>query len=1373
MVCGTEPRVPLGASAPAAVLGVVARVRPEDPMHRTRTRLFALLLGVAPALGVMSAPVASAPVASAAPAGAQADPAPTPAEAAGRWLAEEHRWHTDAVAVPPTTATDALLAWAATGTEHTAAQSVRAAVASRTTSTLTLDVTARVLLALAVYGEDPADVGGVDLDASLRAFVTEAGRFTTARGGSTPATGVGLHARGVLALAMTSGGVPAATATALAGTQCGDGSFPAVWAGSTCGDVEATALAAQALRAAGSTADATEAETWLLGRQGPDGGFGSAGSDLVGLAAQTLRAAGHATAADAAAGYVTGLQLGTDAGVWDHDEGAIAQDPGARADAVVAGEIPLGVRLTAFRAPTMRAVLALGAPAYVAMTPPPVSEAPPEPVRWRAGACAPDEGVNVVVDLRVVTDRLDVRCALGDQISGWAALANAGYPVGSVPGYPGAALCQLDGLPAAGYPSCWYEGYWSYYHAPSSAPGATWEYSSWGYNNRKPALNSVEGSRYVLLSSENAPPAVGPSFPTPEVAIDAGPEATTTSADAAFTFTSSEVESDTACSLDGAEPVPCASPYQLTGVAPGDHTLEVTATTPARRTGSDTWAWTVLGAPECAAVPQAPTFDIVDSEEDLAFTLADGYPVEHAVLTDLQADPAQATFTAGAVVDLAPYEGQTIRVVARRAGAGCAEAGLFSSVYDVRAAYAPRWNAPSGTPGSPSPAVAASDPAIVGWATGHSEYTPGPNVSPSFQVPANAYGPVDSSLVVLGDHGTITLTFATPIADGEGYDLAVFENGFASGANDFLELGYVEVSSDGTDFVRFDSASRRTATVGGFGTQSPGELGGLAGKDLSGRGTPFDLSLLANRPEVRDGTVDLDRITHVRIRDVHGAGDDPSVDSFGRTIHDPTPTTGSGGFDLTGVGVLHPADVTAPVVEITDGPPAVSPQRTATIAYTVDDPTATVEHRVDGGAWLPAPASPIELADLTHGAHTVEVRATDGAGLVGTDSIGWTIDVEPPALLATAGPDGPVGSRTGPFAFEAGSDAVVVECRVTATSDWAPCTSPWTATAPADGPHVTTVRAEDAVGNAAEATWTWTADTVAPVVSITAGPADGTTATTATFAYAIEDPTGVAAVDCRIDGGVWSACPDPIAYAGLAAGPHTFEVRVVDEAGNDGTDAHTWTIRTPRSADEAWLWAAHEDFLDRAPTPAEVVDGLARLGAGTPRSTLARELATSDEWLSVVVTRFYADTLGRSPGARELAYWTGELASGRRTVATVAAGFYGSAEYVTRAGGTADAWIADLYDALLGRPATPDDVAYWTARATAQGRGRVALQLFQSLESRRARVETLYQALLGRPADDAGRDFWAARLTHDGDIALARHLASSSEYATRAHTRFP
>ncbi|HEX7134128.1 MAG TPA: DUF4214 domain-containing protein [Iamia sp.] len=221
--------------------------------------------------------------------------------------------------------------------------------------------------------------------------------------------------------------------------------------------------------------------------------------------------------------------------------------------------------------------------------------------------------------------------------------------------------------------------------------------------------------------------------------------------------------------------------------------------------------------------------------------------------------------------------------------------------------------------------------------------------------------------------------------------------------------------------------------------------------------------------------------------------------------------------------------------------------------------------------------------------------------------------------------------------------------------------------------------------------------------------------------------------------------------------------------------AALYTYEWPgRSPEESWVWAAFDDFLDREPTPEEVAAAVARLESGVPRATLARELATSDEWIAHLVTGFYTDTLGRDPSEGEVAYWASELRSGRRTVAQVAASFYASQEYFAGiGGGTTSSWIEDLYTKLLGRTATAEDVEFWSGQVTARGRGWVALQMFQSLESRRARVTALYQELLGRAPDAEGRDYWADRLTTEGDIALARNLAVSAEYVARARTRFP
>jgi hypothetical protein len=179
--------------------------------------------------------------------------------------------------------------------------------------------------------------------------------------------------------------------------------------------------------------------------------------------------------------------------------------------------------------------------------------------------------------------------------------------------------------------------------------------------------------------------------------------------------------------------------------------------------------------------------------------------------------------------------------------------------------------------------------------------------------PANGYATVgDSSsalgiagttgIVSLGDGGYATLQFNTPVIDGPGPDLAVFENGFD---DTFLELAFVEVSSDGIHFFRFPATSNSDtiAQTGSFGPTDATKINNLAGKYRGGYGTPFDLA------DIRD-TVLLDKqaITHVKIIDVVGCIQNQycTRDINHQKINDPWPTAfGSGGFDLDAVGVIH------------------------------------------------------------------------------------------------------------------------------------------------------------------------------------------------------------------------------------------------------------------------------------------------------------------------------------------------------------------------------------------------------------------------------------------------------------------------------------
>ena len=199
--------------------------------------------------------------------------------------------------------------------------------------------------------------------------------------------------------------------------------------------------------------------------------------------------------------------------------------------------------------------------------------------------------------------------------------------------------------------------------------------------------------------------------------------------------------------------------------------------------------------------------------------------------------------------------------------------------------------------------IGMNDPSIMGWATGWKDYNVGTHVDAGWQTPDKALGKAVGSsydIVSLGRGGSITLTFDTPIANGGGADFAIFENSFS---DTFLELAYVEVSSNGTDFVRFDNWSATPSPVSAYGNVDPNAVYQLAGKHKQGRGTLFDLDMLQYNQSGDSSILDLENIWFIRLVDI--IGDGTYQDSWGNVIYDPYPTTGSAGFDLDAVAVLN------------------------------------------------------------------------------------------------------------------------------------------------------------------------------------------------------------------------------------------------------------------------------------------------------------------------------------------------------------------------------------------------------------------------------------------------------------------------------------
>lgn len=212
---------------------------------------------------------------------------------------------------------------------------------------------------------------------------------------------------------------------------------------------------------------------------------------------------------------------------------------------------------------------------------------------------------------------------------------------------------------------------------------------------------------------------------------------------------------------------------------------------------------------------------------------------------------------------------------------------------------------------SGSTAIASDSSIIIGWATecsvqlGYLDIANPSLGNASFGTPEEAIGQAEGNsvnVVSLGDSGIAILTFNYPISNGPGPDFAIFENGFS---DNYLELAFVEVSSDGINFVRFPSYSETPTDVqiGPFEYSDCRYVHNLAGKYRQGFGTPFDLEDL-----IDSSGINLSAITHVKIIDVIGTIDDnfASLDSQGNKINDLYPTDfESGGFDLDGIAVIH------------------------------------------------------------------------------------------------------------------------------------------------------------------------------------------------------------------------------------------------------------------------------------------------------------------------------------------------------------------------------------------------------------------------------------------------------------------------------------
>ena len=265
-------------------------------------------------------------------------------------------------------------------------------------------------------------------------------------------------------------------------------------------------------------------------------------------------------------------------------------------------------------------------------------------------------------------------------------------------------------------------------------------------------------------------------------------------------------------------------------------------------------------------------------------------------------------------------------------------------------------------------------------------------------------------------------------------------------------------------------------------------------------------------------------------------------------------------------------DTTAPTLTIQTSPENPAAVKTGSFTFAAADTGgASVDGytcKIDGAAYASC-ASPFNFSALTDGSHTFSVRATDTAANTSTvSSFTWSVDTTPPTVIIGSKPTSLNNLASGSFSFSATDMTGTISsysCSLNGASS-SSCTSPFSFSGLVGGTHNFSVTAKDNAGNvSAPASYSWTIDTSAPVVSISANPSSVTNATFANFSFSAVDSGGgtVSSYNCKLDTGAYASCTSPRSLTGLTQGPHSFSVTAVDSVGNvSNPSTYSWTVDT-------------------------------------------------------------------------------------------------------------------------------------------------------------------------------------------------------------------
>ena len=295
-----------------------------------------------------------------------------------------------------------------------------------------------------------------------------------------------------------------------------------------------------------------------------------------------------------------------------------------------------------------------------------------------------------------------------------------------------------------------------------------------------------------------------------------------------------------------------------------------------------------------------------------------------------------------------------------------------------------------------------------------------------------------------------------------------------------------------------------------------------------------------------------------------------------------------GGAYYTNVNEAFAFNSTGTTIDtsIDSGPAGVVATDTATFTFSSNDQNATFECKLDGGQFE-ACTSPKTYSALAEGSHTFQVRAISPT--LGTDQTPagrtWTVDTTRPQVASTSPTSGatdvpvttnvqavfsepvdPVTISSSSFYLVEQGTTTRVGANVSYDQANRRATLAPTSNLREGSTYIATVTSavKDLAGNSLAADYSWsftiTSDGTPPETTITAGPTGLTNQTSATFQFTSSEDNSTFL--CSLDGSPFSPCSSPVAYSGLQDGNHTFQVKAVDQAGNQDPSpaSRSWTI---------------------------------------------------------------------------------------------------------------------------------------------------------------------------------------------------------------------